>query len=55
MHTLFGRNFIINFTNQAKTNATNLKSKTRFVKIIAFGIAAKIIIGGAFILFFMAN
>mgnify|MGYP001162490955 FL=1 len=55
MQTLFGRTSIINSTNPAKTNNTKLKSKIRFGKIIAFGIAAKIIIGGAFIFFMMAN
>ena len=48
MQTIFGRTTIINSTNQAKTNNAKLKSKIRFGKIIAFGIAAKIIIGGAF-------
>ena len=55
MQTLFGRTSIINSTNQAKTNATKLKSKIRFGKIIAFGIATKIIIDGASIFFMMAN
>ena len=55
MQTLFGRTSIINSTHPAKTNTTKLKLKIRFGKIIAFGIAAKIIIGGAFIFFMMAN
>ena len=55
MQTLFGRTSIMNSTNPAKNNTTKLKSKIRFGKIIAFGIAAKIIIGGAFIFFMMAN
>ena len=55
MQTLFGRTSIINSTNPAKNNTTKLKSKIRFGKIIAFGIAAKIIIGGAFILSMMAS
>ena len=55
MQTLFGRTSIINSTNPAKTNTTKLKLKIRFGKIIAFGIAAKIVIGGAFIFFMMAN
>ena len=49
MQTVFGRTSIINSTNPAKNNTTKLKSKIRFGKIIAFGIAAKIIIDGAFI------
>ena len=55
MQTIFRRTTIINSTNQAKTNNAKLKSKIRFGKIIAFGIAAKIIIGGAFILSMMAS
>ena len=55
MQTLFGRTSIINTSNPAKNNTTKLKSKIRFGKIIAFGIAVKIIIGGAFIFFMMAN
>ena len=55
MQTLFGRTTNINATNQAITNNDKLKSKIRFGKIIAFGIAAKIIIGGAFILSMMAS
>ncbi len=55
MQTLFGRTSIINTTNPAKKYTTKLKSKIRFGKIIAFGVAAKIIIGGAFIFFMMAN
>ena len=55
MQTLFGRTSIINPINPAKTNTTKLKLKIRFGKIIAFGIAAKIIFGGAFIFFMMAN
>ena len=55
MQTLFGRNSIINSSNPAKTNPTKLKLKLRLGKIIAFGIAAKIIFGGAFIFFMMAN
>ena len=55
MQTLFGRTSIINSTTPAKTNTTKLKSKIIFGKIIAFGIGAKLIIGGAFILFMMAN
>ena len=55
MQTLFERISIINSNNSAKTNTAKLKSKIRFGKIIAFGIAAKIIIGGAFICFMMAN
>ena len=55
MQTLFGRTSIINTTNPAKNNTTKLKSKIRFGKIIAFGIAAKIIIGGAFIFSITAN
>ena len=55
MQTLFGRSTIIKATNPAKTNNAKLKSKIRFGKIIAFGIAAKIIIGGAFILSMMAS
>ena len=55
MQTLFGRTSIINSTHQVKNNTTKLKLKIRFGKIIAFGIAAKIIIGGAFIFFMMAN
>ena len=55
MQTLFGRTSIIKSTNPAKTNTTKLKLKIRFGKIMAFGIVAKIIIGGAFIFFMMAN
>ena len=55
MQTLFGKNSLINSTKIDKTNNTKLKLKIRFGKIIAFGIAAKIIIGGAFIFFMMAN
>ena len=55
MQIISGRTSIINSTNPAKINTTKLKSKIRFGKIIAFGIAAKIIIGGAFIFFMMAN
>ncbi len=55
MQTIFRRTTKIDETNQAKTNNGKLKSKIRFGKIIAFGIAAKIIIGGAFILSMMAN
>ena len=55
MQTFFGITSIINLTDPAKTNATKLESKIRFGKIIAFGIAAKIIIGGAFIFFMMTN
>ena len=55
MQTLVGRTSIINSTNPAKTNNAKLKSKIRFGKIIAFGIAAKIIIGGAFIFSMMAS
>ena len=55
MQTLFGRTSIINTTNPAEKYTTKLKSKIRFGKIIAFGVAAKIIIGGSFIFFMMAN
>ena len=55
MQTLVGRTSIINSNNPAKTNNAKLKSKIRFGKIIAFGIAAKIIIGGAFIFSMMAS
>tara|TARA_Y100001968_G_scaffold210424_1_gene193543 strand:+ start:896 stop:1063 length:168 start_codon:yes stop_codon:yes gene_type:complete len=55
MQTLLGITSRINVVNLAKTNTINVKSKIRFVKIIAFGIAAKIIIGGVFIFFVMAN
>ena len=55
MQTLLERISIINSSDPVKTNTTKLKSKIRFGKIIAFGIAAKIIIGGAFIFFMMAN
>ena len=55
MQRFFGRTSIIDSTNPAKNNSTKLKLKIRFGKIIAFGIAAKIIIGGAFIFFMMAN
>tara|TARA_B100000965_G_C19297590_1_gene628716 strand:- start:80 stop:247 length:168 start_codon:yes stop_codon:yes gene_type:complete len=55
MQILFGRISIINSTNPAKTNTPKLKSKIRFGKIIAFGLAAKIIIGCAFIFLVKAN
>tara|TARA_Y100001968_G_C19053098_1_gene570103 strand:- start:459 stop:626 length:168 start_codon:yes stop_codon:yes gene_type:complete len=55
MQTLSEKTSIINSTNLAKTNTTKLKSKIRFGKIIAIGIAAKIIIGVAFIFFMIAN
>ncbi len=55
MQTLVGRTSITNSTNPAKTNNAKLKSKIRFGKIIAFGIAAKIIIGGAFIFSMIAS
>ena len=55
MQTLVESTSIINSTNPAKTNNAKLKSKIRFGKIIAFGIAAKIIIGGAFIFSMMAS
>ena len=55
MQTLLGRTTIINSINQAKTKIIKLKSKISFGKIIAFGVAQKIIIGGAFLFFMMAN
>ena len=55
MQTLFGRTSIINFTNPPQTNTNKFRLKIRFGKIIAFGIAAKIIIGSAFISFMMTN
>ena len=55
MQTLFERTFIVNSNNPAKTNTNKLKKNIRFGKIIAFGIAAKIIIGATFIFFMMAN
>ena len=55
MQSPFGRTSKITSTNLARTNTTKLKLKIRFGKIIAFGIAAKIIFGGAFIFFMMAN
>ena len=55
MQTLFESTSRINSTNPAKTNTTKLKPRMRFGKIIALGIAAKIIIGGTFIFSMMAN